>query len=788
MLSTVTNWRRTARGRLVPVPTGAVPRRGCRSERGPSRSAHRPLPCAAWLPAALMALLAVAGCSAPHVEDARRQAEDAVRQDEPGQQPDAPPGGDQPDEPAALAIADASAPASAGVLGFPVTLSGAVSAPVTVAYETEDDTALAGTHYTAASGTLTLGDGARSASVEVAILDGEIEQGASKSFLVMLSNPTGAALSKPAATGTITGGGESTATGPSGPTGPTSPTGPGDPTSPTGPTSPGGPSGPTDPVDPVDPCKPGARGARGDPGDPGDPGRHPDTSDSGALALSSLAITCGGSMYPPFAADTLHYALTCHGSPTLNVTARTGRAGAKLTLRRKDSSRNTVSTTGVLNARVPVGGNHDVAIEVSDGSESRTYVAHCLPAAFPTIDILTRTGQVKDGLLLLTPAYGAYRTRTTFMAVVDNNGVPRFHRLLTDTSFWAMDFRHHGSGVFSLARRDAYNLNDSPFGNWEIELLNKRLEVTATVTTASPLSQTDGHEFLIAANGDYVMLSYYDDEPRDFSDHGGSMTETVADSVIQRRGAGSAGKSSFTWNSWDHRSALQWGNDCKVGMFLPGTFVGPPGYAHINGVQLLSDGDYVASSRGCAQVLRIDGTTGSVEWKLGGTAPPAGSATEHLELVEHSNRAVVEEFCGQHHVTLTSKDTVVMYDNGEQCLGARKDTTPFSRAVEYDISSGTQAEFEREYRLPAAQGYFPYRGGVHVLDGFGGSVHWLISWGGDAKHGTVALSKTIAVSEVDPATGTVHLEVNMRTGTDDAWTYRAYRIAASDVDIPLNLP
>ena len=518
------------------------------------------------------------------------------------------------------------------------------------------------------------------------------------------------------------------------------------------------------------------------------PDAPPDTGDSAPLALSSLAVTGGGSMYPPFAADTLHYALTCAGSRTLTVTATTRRAGARLTLLRADSSRNEASTTAVLRASVAVGGDHDVAIEVSDGGASRTYVVHCLPAAFPTIEILTRTSGVKDGLLLLTPAYGGYSSRTTFMAVVDNNGVPRFHRLLTDTSFWAMDFRHHGSGRFSVARRDQYNLDDSPFGNWEIDLLNKRLEVTATVTTVSPLSHTDGHEFRIAANGDYVMLSYYDDEPRDFSDHGGSETERVADSVIQRRSAGASGTSSFTWNSWDHRDVLQWGNDCKVGLFLPDTFVGPPAYAHINGVQLLADGDYVASSRGCAQVLRIDGTTGAVEWKLGGTAPPESSSTEHLELVEHSDTTVVEEFCGQHHVTLTSAGTVVMYDNGVQCLGPRKDTAEFSRAVEYDISSGTQAEWEREVRAPRGQGHFPYRGGVHVLEDFGGSVHWLISWGGSAEDRTVTLAKTIAVSEVDPATGTAHLEVNMRTSSEDAWTYRAYRIPTSDVDIPLNLP
>ena len=88
--------------------------------------------------------------------------------------------------------------------------------------------------------------------------------------------------------------------------------------------------------------------------------------------------------------------------------------------------------------------------------------------------------------------------------------------------------------------------------------------------------------------------------------------------------------------------------------------------------------------RGCAQVLRIDGATGAVEWKLGGTAAPDGSTTEFLELVEHSDPSVVEEFCGQHHVTLTS--------------------------------SGTQAEYLREYRLPVSAAAIAIAGvGVALL-------------------------------------------------------------------------
>ena len=106
------------------------------------------------------------------------------------------------------------------------------------------------------------------------------------------------------------------------------------------------------------------------------------------------------------------------------------------------------------------------------------------------------------------------------------------------------------------------------------------------------------------------MLSYYDDELRDFSAYGGSAGQRTRDSVIQRRTA--AGVSQFTWNSWDHRHALKLGDDCRVGIY-------PDTYAHLNALQLLADGDFVASFRGCSQVLRIDGSTGAVEWKLGGS-------------------------------------------------------------------------------------------------------------------------------------------------------------------------
>ena len=623
----------------------------------------------------------------------------------------------------ALSIADGALTEGSGdgTMTFAVVLAPASGRTVTVDYETTDGTAAAGSDYTAASGTLTIRAGDTAASIAVPVIDDAAGE-QPETFMVTLRAPAGASLAVAAATGTIS--------------------------------------------------------------DDADPARLAAAVAAAAPELASLLVTGGdGTMYPAFDAAVLHYALPCGDSTTLSITARAVDSDARLTLLRADTDANEVAA-GTLETEVTVDADHDVAIELSDGAATATYVVHCLPAAFPDIEILAKTDQVKAGLLLVAPTYGGYSTNTTFLAVLDNNGVPRFHRQLTtaraDDEFWALDFKAHGNGTYSVSRRPAHDLSNSAFGNWEIDLLGERFQVTSTVQTVAPLSHTDGHDFHVAANGDYVLLSYYTDaDGRDFSPYGGSDTQTTRDSVIQRRT--SEGESRFTWNSWDHRDVLRVGNDCRVGLY-------PDTYAHLNGLQLLADGDYVASFRGCSSVLRIDGSTGAVEWKLGGTAPAAGSGTQFLAMVDEDE--VTEEFCGQHQVTLTASGTVVMFDNGVQCVGDRKDGTPFSRAVEYDISSGLYAKLLRQYRLPERYGYFPFEGGVSVLDNFGGDVHWLISWGtkGTTRSGTVTPREAIAISEVDPATGTAHLHVNMTEGDQEVWTYRAYRVPERDVAIPLNLP
>ena len=88
------------------------------------------------------------------------------------------------------------------VLRFEVTLSRSGDTPVTVRYETAGGTALEGTDYDAASGTLTFGPGATRRTIEVRTHEDTADE-PNETFTVTLSSPSGATLRDAGAVGTI---------------------------------------------------------------------------------------------------------------------------------------------------------------------------------------------------------------------------------------------------------------------------------------------------------------------------------------------------------------------------------------------------------------------------------------------------------------------------------------------------------------------------------------------------------------------------------------------------------
>ena len=102
-----------------------------------------------------------------------------------------------------LEIGDAVATEASGTISFPVRILGAASSAVTVDWTTNDGTAVAGSDYTAANGTLTIAAGTGEADIAVVLIEDRTVED-DETFSVVLSNASGAALIDSMGVGTIT--------------------------------------------------------------------------------------------------------------------------------------------------------------------------------------------------------------------------------------------------------------------------------------------------------------------------------------------------------------------------------------------------------------------------------------------------------------------------------------------------------------------------------------------------------------------------------------------------------
>ena len=471
------------------------------------------------------------------------------------------------------------------------------------------------------------------------------------------------------------------------------------------------------------------------------------------LELASLQVSgAASSLKPAFSSDIHHYAVTCRPNTMLGITAVAKRTYAVVTVQHRNPE-DSRQSAGAVTDQIRAGEYSDTPIVLSDGAETTRYVIHCVSRAFPDIKVISQTDDVTEGLLFMKVS--------GYLAVVDNNGVPRYY-----SQAHGRLFQRHLNGPLIDGKRVRYSFLDRGAA-----LLEADFGWIKRVGAISPLVSTDSHDFQITEDGTLLFMSYFRNT-RDYSmykdNHGTpySTMEEVRDSVIQEVSVD--GKELFRWNSWDH---VKLDPDCRRG-----TFTGD--YAHLNSIYEVEGGDLILSLRGCSQVVRIDRSsgTGALVWKLGGTTPTRTAATQFLKIVDDP----AGEICGQHQVTVTSRGTLLMFDNGSNCQGPRRAEERFSRIVEYDISSGTQARMTREYRRPG--GYFTrIAGGVVELD----NGHWLIAWGGWPN---TEVEDAVSISEVDPDTGTVHLEMLILDAGSYVNSYRVYRYPEDEVDIPLTLP
>ena len=484
------------------------------------------------------------------------------------------------------------------------------------------------------------------------------------------------------------------------------------------------------------------------------------------VATSDSSANPSRALMPAFSPDVLHYAVGCgRGGDTMTVTA--AAAGVRLAIEG-------VQVASGAATPVTVHAESDVHITLTGaGGASTTYVVHCVIEPLWVVEATKSpdaAGILEDLMLV--------RLDFQTVAVLDNNGVPRFHRRLGH-EVWAYFRVERGPGA-NLAEGEDREYRYSYFreidDTADFVVLDQYLQPIDTARTGAPLETMDPHDFRVLENGNYLLMAYEPAE-RDFGgvsfEHAGLeavQPQATRDSAVQIVTPG--GEAVFTWDSWA-KMPLE---DCAQHRF-------PDDYAHLNSLQM-ADGLIIGSFRGCSRVLAIDPehpADHKVAWRVGRTNLTAEQWAARD--VGPAPMAVVGdpagEFCGQHAVQVLPNGNLLMFDNGVACLinpytGEQEGRTGgvYSRAVEYalDPASG-EAVFVRDHSLHDARSYL---GAVHGQVEPLANGDWLISWGRAPRQAPPEEAPDEAVTQVDPDTG--EEKFSLRGRDDNRVHFRAIPI------------
>lgn len=195
--------------------------------------------------------------------------------------------------------------------------------------------------------------------------------------------------------------------------------------------------------------------------------------------------------------------------------------------------------------------------------------------------------------------------------------------------------------------------------------LNSKFERINTMTMSGQYFP-DFHECHILSNGNYIILGS-ENRNVDMSQivSGGNPRATVAGAVFQERTF--TGQTVFEWHSFDHIPVTEATDDVDL---LQASI----DYIHINSITLDRDGNYLVSCRHLDEVLKINKTTGTVMWKMGGSK----SKDNDFTFIDDTFEGFTG-FSHQHDVSRTVGGNIMMFDNGNL------KPTKYTRVVEYQV-------------------------------------------------------------------------------------------------------
>ena len=409
---------------------------------------------------------------------------------------------------------------------------------------------------------------------------------------------------------------------------------------------------------------------------------------AGAPAAGAALVTAEPELTPRFQTGTSDYVTRCSSGEKVrfHVAApdgtRVGVDGAS-------------PRAGSFDRGVALRSGEAVGVVVVRGEQRRRYHVRCLPRSFPRWSF-ERFRSPQAQWIVLAPQNGAHPS-SHYVTIVNARGTPVWWKRTA-----VIPFNHVllPDGELAWARwyEDPFGMR--PQDAWEIHRLDGTL-VRRLRTIASP---TDLHDAQPMANGDWLLVTYRVRRGVDLRPYGGPKDGAVVDGEIQELNP----SGELVW-SWSSKRRVSPAEDTR---WRGGLTQLPDGtkafdYFHLNSVQVDGDG-LIVSSRHTDAVYRIDGASGRVVWKLGGTHRKTS-----LKVIGDDRPIPLS---GQHDARLLPDGTLTLFDN--HVPGA-------PRAVRFRIDPVKRTARLLEQVTEPSLVWSPAEGSARKLPG----GHWVVSWG-----------------------------------------------------------
>jgi hypothetical protein len=383
----------------------------------------------------------------------------------------------------------------------------------------------------------------------------------------------------------------------------------------------------------------------------------------------------------------------------------------------------TGASTAVPLFGLPAGANTTIDVTVGRSSDGATTTAPSvvvttpdLPDEFPEIDVTTTGVQTHDAVVLSLLKLGG---STSWAAIVDRTGRLLWYRAGGPPSFLGFDVQRWPNGDLTVFQSATLSFEQLDFTDGVLQ--------EWTVPTALGL---DGHDAELLPNGHLLAFQRgtHTADTTPFVD-GGVPDAAVYDvTVVELDGQNPPVP---LWSSWPSIQLDETMPDISLTSTVDAI--------HPNSLVKLDNGDLLVSLRNTDSVLRIDGATGQIKWRMGGKKSDFQFVNDPFNGFSH-----------QHYARYLANGDLLLLDNGDL------HSPQVSRAVEYRVDETAHT----------ATLVWEYRHSPDLDDTAAGSVQrltggdTLVSWGIDG-----------VVTQVDPF-GVVDWELTV----DNNMVYRALSI------------